>query len=164
MKLQSILFPTDFSDYNREALEYASTLASESGAKLHIVYVHDPRDLSTITGDASYLFAATWQQQRDAACKRLVTVVPAKEGVVYEHHCVVGRPDDEIVALAHEKKADLIVMASHGRTGLSRLLMGSIAEGVMRRAPCPVLIVKHPDADATRSPTETADVEAGTLP
>jgi nucleotide-binding universal stress UspA family protein len=163
MKLQSILFPTDFSAYNREALEYASTLASESGAKLHIAYVHDPRDLSTTMGDASYLYAATWQQERDAACKRLVTIVPTRKNVVFEHHCLVGRPDDEIVTLAHEKNADLIVMASHGRTGLSRLLMGSIAEGVMRGAPCPVLIVKHADANESKSSTETPDVEAGAI-
>jgi nucleotide-binding universal stress UspA family protein len=163
MKLQSILFPTDFSEYNREALEYASTLAAESGATLHIVYVHDPRDLSTTMGEASYVYAATWQQERDAAAERLKTIVPTVPAVVCVHHCVVGRPDDEIVLLATEENVDLIVMASHGRTGLSRLLMGSVAEGVMRRAPCPVLVVKHPDVEKGKSPTETADLQAGAV-
>ena len=60
--------------------------------------------------------------------------------------CVTGSPVTEILAVAEDKKVDLIVMASHGRTGLSRLLMGSVAEGVMREAPCPVLVVRQPTA------------------
>ena len=144
MNIKSILFPTDFSHYNDAALEYASVLAAEAKATLHIIYVHDVRDLSAATGEASSIFAATWQQEKRAAEKRLNKVVPTVAGVAYEHYCVVGDPVTDILAMAEGKKADLIVMASHGRTGLSRLLIGSIAEAVMRRAPCPVLIVKQP--------------------
>lgn len=144
MNIHSILFPTDFSHYNDAALKYASTLAADANATLHIVHVHDVRELNTATGDASYVYTAAWQEQRRVAETRLSKVMPTVSGVAYEHHSLVGDPVTDILNVAAERKVDLIVMASHGRTGLSRLLMGSIAEGVMRQATCPVLIVKQP--------------------
>lgn len=159
MNIKSILFPTDFSHYNDAALAYASTLAAESKATLYIVHVHDPRELSDTMREMSYLGAAAWQQEHEEACKQLGSVIPTVHGVAYEHHCPVGRSDDEIVVLALGKDVDLIVMASHGRTGLSRLLMGSVAEAVMRTAPCPVLIVKQP-AKADSEVSQNADVAA----
>jgi nucleotide-binding universal stress UspA family protein len=151
MNIKSILFPTDFSHYNDAALEYASTLAAEAKATLHIVYVHDVRELNAAAGEASYLFAATWEKEKHAAEKRLKKVTPTVKGVTYEHYCLVGDPVTDILALADEKKAELIVMASHGRSGLSRLIMGSIAEGVMRKATCPVLVVKQPNKQDERN-------------
>jgi nucleotide-binding universal stress UspA family protein len=144
MNIKSILFPTDFSHYNDAALEYASSLAGEANATLHIVHVHDARELNTATGEACYVYVAAWQEQRRVAERRLNKVEPTVEGVAYEHHSLVGDPVTDILSVAAENKVDLIVMASHGRSGLSRLLMGSVAEGVMRQAPCPVLIVKRP--------------------
>ena len=144
MNIKSILLPTDFSHYNDAALEYASKLAAEAKATLHIVYVHDVRELNAAAGEASYLFAATWEKEKLSAVRRLNKVTPTVTGVTYEHYCPVGDPVSEILALADEKNADLVVMASHGRSGLSRLLTGSVAEGVMRKATCPVLIVKQP--------------------
>jgi nucleotide-binding universal stress UspA family protein len=76
--------------------------------------------------------------------QQLKRVLPTVTTVKYEHLYRKGSPVVEILTFAEEENIDLIVMASHGRTGLSRLLMGSIAEGVMRRAHCPVLIVKQP--------------------
>jgi universal stress protein A len=162
MKIQSILFPTDFSHYNDFALEYASTLAAEADATLHIVHVHDVRDLSAAMGEASYLYASTWQEELEAARDHLNSIRPTRSGVSCEHHCLTGTPDEEIVNLAAEKNIDLIVMASHGRTGLSRLLIGSVAEGVMRKAPCPVLIVKQPhESEGEAHPAGTAGKETG---
>lgn len=159
MKLHAILFPTDFSELNRAALQYASTLAAEAGAVLHIVHVHDPRDLSETTDDAASVYSTVWQQKLEVSRNLLDSVVPTTPGVVYEQHCPVGRSENEIVALATEIGADLIVMASHGRTGLSRLLMGSVAESVMRMAPCPVLIVRQP-ATAHREVANNAAIAA----
>ncbi|HVT26480.1 MAG TPA: universal stress protein [Lacipirellulaceae bacterium] len=162
MNIQSILFPTDFSRYNDAALEYASTLAAEAGATLHIVHVHDVRDLSSAMGEASYLYASTWQEELEAARERLNRISPTVPGVPCERHCLTGTPDEEIVNMAAEKSIDLIVMASHGRTGLSRLVMGSVAEGVMRKAPCPVLIVKQPhEKDVEELPAGTLQTESG---
>jgi nucleotide-binding universal stress UspA family protein len=144
MNIKSILFPTDFSHCNDAALKYASALAAEANATLHIVYVHDVRDLNAAAGEPSYVYASAWEDERRNASQRLKKVVPAAATVTYSHHCLTGAPVTEIVAFAEENKIDLIVMASHGRTGVSRLLMGSVAEGVMRKAPCPVLIVRQP--------------------
>jgi nucleotide-binding universal stress UspA family protein len=152
MNIHSILFPTDYSHYNDAALEYALTLAVESGATLHIVHVHDVRDLSTVAGEPSSLYASAWQEGLEEARKLLEKIVPARDGVDCKHHCVIGTPEEEIVSFASENECELIVMASHGRTGLSRLLMGSVAEGVMRNAPCPVLIVKQPVTKLDTSP------------
>jgi nucleotide-binding universal stress UspA family protein len=148
MNIRSVLFPTDFSHYNDAALYYASSLAADSDAMLHIVHVQDTRDLNPAMGDASYLYAATWEQEYEEAKKRLRRVQPTSPGVQFEQHDLIGAPAEEIVAFAVKNKIDLVVMASHGRTGLSRLLMGSVAEAVMRRAPCPVLVVKQPAASA----------------
>ncbi len=153
MNVRRIVVPTDYSESNRAALHYASTLAAEAGATLHIVHVHDPYELNNTMRNMSYMSAAEWEQEQEEARardrKNLDGVVPTVPGVACQHHCPVGRSDDEIVALAVDKGADLIVMDSHGRTGLSRLLMGSVAESVMRRAPCPVLIVKQPTKEET---------------
>lgn len=143
MNIHTIVFPTDFSQYNQAALEFASRLAAESGATLHIVYVHDVRELNA-AGDAAYTMAANWEEEQAAAETRIKSIGPTIPTVKVERHCLTGTPEAELVDFAKEKNADLIVMASHGRTGLSRLLMGSVAEAVMRRATCPVLIVKQP--------------------
>jgi nucleotide-binding universal stress UspA family protein len=153
MKLDSILFPTDFSHYNDAALEYASTLAAEANAKLYIVHVHDTRDLNTPIGDTGFVYEVAWREEGMVARDRLDKVVPTDASVKFEHHYLTGRPVDEILAFAADNQIDLIVMASHGRSGISRLLMGSLAEGVMRKAPCPVLIVKQPVGECDPVPS-----------
>jgi universal stress protein A len=157
MNAKSILFPTDFSHYNQSALEYASRLAAESGAMLHLLHVHDTRDLGTALGEASYLYVEKWDEERRRAEQRLSKVVPTDPSVAFERHTLQGVPDAEIVGFAADHNVDLIVMASHGRSGLSRLVMGSVAEGVMRKASCPVLIVKQPHDEHAK---ETVDAAA----
>jgi nucleotide-binding universal stress UspA family protein len=143
MNIKKLLFPTDFSHDNDQALRLASTLAAESGATLHIVHVDELRDLTAAMGEAGYLMSAA-VDDRQEVWDQLECVRPTVPTVAYEHHYLRGSPVIEILHFAEDENIDLIVMASHGRTGLSRLLMGSVAEGVMRKAPCPVLIVKHP--------------------
>jgi nucleotide-binding universal stress UspA family protein len=144
MKLNSILFPTDFSHYNDAALEYASTLAAEANAKLFIVHVHDTSDLNSALGEAGFVYEAPWLEEDRMTRDRLEKVAPTMTSVKYERHYLTGPPVAEILDFAAENRIDLIVMASHGRSGISRLIMGSVAEGVMRKATCPVLIVKQP--------------------
>jgi nucleotide-binding universal stress UspA family protein len=146
IKLNSILFPTDFSHYNDEALEYASTLAAEANATLHIVHVHDVNDMNAAIGEAGILYNEAWKRENSISRERLGEIVPTVAGVEYKHHYLTGAPGSAIVDFAADNDIDLIVMASHGRSGISRLLMGSIAENVLRKAPCPVLIVKQPTA------------------
>jgi nucleotide-binding universal stress UspA family protein len=162
MNIKNILFPTDFSKYNDAAMQYASRLAAESDAKLYILHVHDTRDLGTAMGEVSYVYSEQWEKERHRAEKRLQGVVPPDPAVPYEHHSLLGAPELEIVSFATDHHMDLIVMASHGRSGLVRLVMGSVAEAVMRKAPCPVLVVKQPqetsldstDTSATKAQTE----------
>jgi nucleotide-binding universal stress UspA family protein len=147
MKIQRILFPTDFSDYNNSALEYASVLAADADALLYIVHVDELHELNAAMGEAGYLMAAAVSQEgRPEVRERLENVLPTTNGIAFAHHYLTGSPVTEIIELAEAEHIDLIVMASHGRTGLPRLLMGSIAEGLMRKAPCPVLIVRQPAA------------------
>jgi nucleotide-binding universal stress UspA family protein len=145
MNIQKILFPTDFSRYNDAALEYAKTLAAEADALLYIVHVDEMQDFHAAMGESGCLIAAAVAHEgRPEVRRRLEGVLPATEEVIYEHYYLRGSPVHEIVQFAERENVDLIVMGSHGRNGLSRLIMGSVAEGVMRKAPCPVLIVKQP--------------------
>jgi nucleotide-binding universal stress UspA family protein len=137
---KTIVVPTDFSPFANEALRIACSLARESGGKLILLHVAQ-RPVVTVAGmpvpppppptiDWSGLRA-----ELDGAAAGI-------QGVTIESLAVEGEPAATIVDLARERGADLIVMGSHGRTGLSRLLMGSVAEHVVRKAACPVLTVK----------------------
>jgi nucleotide-binding universal stress UspA family protein len=159
MNVHRILFPTDFSHYNDAALQYASTLAAEAEAILYIVHVDEMQDLRATTGEAGYLIAAAVAHEgRPEVRRNLESVVPTNTEVAYEHYYLQGSPVTEIVEFSRRENVDLIVMASHGRTGLSRLLMGSIAEGVMRKAPCPVLIVRQPAKEHERTERIDSDL------
>ena len=142
MKANKILFPTDFSHFGDEALRWATSLARDSGATMIIVHVEEP----PMAYGGGELYIGTDDTNRDELKHALVQVVPADHNVPFEHKLLVGDPATAIVQAAEEEGADLIVMGTHGRTGLTRLLMGSVAEAVVRKAKCPVLTVKHPSA------------------
>ncbi len=138
MNTRKILCPTDFSHDTDAALGYASSLAAESGATLYIVHVDEYRDSSAALGEVAVNYAAPWGvADRSEIRKQLEQVKPTLSHVDYEHRYLEGGPIHEIVAFAEREHVDLIVMGSHGRSGLARLLMGSVAEGVCRRAPAP---------------------------
>lgn len=141
MHAERILFPTDFSPASESALGWATSLARDTGARLLIVHVEEP-PTPYVAGEYAIPEATTPAQNELA--KLLAHVVPSDESVTYEHRLLLGDPAPEIVQLAKEENADLIVMGTHGRTGLSRLLMGSVAEHVVRRAACPVLTIRQP--------------------
>ena len=109
------------------------------GAKLVIVHVEEP-PAAYGTGEMYYGIP---DPDMPALTKMLEAVVPGDPQVPYEHHMATGDPAGEIVSFAEKEKVDLIVMGTHGRTGLGRLLMGSVAEAVVRRAPCPVFTFKE---------------------
>ena len=138
MKLNTILFPTDFSHTGDAALAYASLLARDTGARLLIVHVEEPP-----TGYGGEMYYGILEPDTEELEQMLKEVVPSESGVPYEHRLVTGEPARTLVRLAKEEDADLIVMGTHGRTGVMRILMGSVAEAVVRRAPCPVLTYKQ---------------------
>jgi nucleotide-binding universal stress UspA family protein len=161
MDIKTILFPTDFSESDHAALEYASRLASESGALLYIVHTDDMERIAAAMSDAGHPYPSPWDDKgRRKAHVKLRKVVPTVAGVKFRHRNLDGTPTAQIVSFAERKGVDLIVMGSHGRSGIARVLMGSTAEGVMRRAPCPVLIVKQPTEEKMNEEQEHSRASA----
>lgn len=140
LPIRVILHPTDFSERSQHALHMASALARDYQARLVLLHVVVRPFLAhgegIIPPDPTDLYAES------QALLNQVTVPIS--GISVERRLEEGDPPDVILHVAKELPADLIVMGSHGRTGLSRVLMGSTAEQVLRRAPCPVLTVTQP--------------------
>jgi nucleotide-binding universal stress UspA family protein len=141
MHYKKILFATDFSPASDAALKYATALARDSGATMVILHVEE---LPTPYAGGEMLLPQP-EYPNPEIRRMLEAVVPADKNVKFEHHLVLGTPAEDIVRVANEKNVDLIVIGTHGRTGLKRVLMGSVAEAVMRRAGCPVLTLKEHD-------------------
>jgi nucleotide-binding universal stress UspA family protein len=140
MHAQKILFPTDFSTASDAGLEQATALARDLGAKLLIVHVEEPPD---VYAEGAMYYGLSEPDQVELL-RMLNAVRPTDPEVAYEHRLVRGHPAERIVEIADEEQCDLIVMGTHGRTGFRRLLMGSVAETVVRRANCAVLTYKMP--------------------
>ncbi len=146
--VQSILVPTDFSECSREAMRYALMLARTTGAHLELLHVWA---LPIIAASGDVLATLPDQPVQRAAAWIEEEAARGMEQFLREFDCgsccvatriESGRPDEAIVAIAKEDRFDLIVMGTHGRSGLSHLVMGSVAERVVRRAECPVMTVK----------------------
>lgn len=142
-----ILFPTDFSDDAMAALPHAVAIAERFGGGLHLLHVlHDPVMLlpdaglaaAPVTLDAGSPEAA---ELVEAARDRLDEITAA-DAVVTNRVVMLGATADEICRYATQQQIDLIVMGTHGRSGLLHMLLGSTAEKVVRHAPCPVLTVR----------------------
>lgn len=139
MNAKKILFPTDFSTSSDAGLRHATTLARDAGATLLIVHVEEP----PLAYGGGEMYYGVPNPDHAAIKEMLKAVLPTSSDVKYEHRLVVGEPAAEIVQLADKEGVDLIVMGTHGRTGLKRMLMGSVAEAVVRRATCPVFTFKE---------------------
>jgi nucleotide-binding universal stress UspA family protein len=152
-----ILVPVDFSPTSESAIDHAQEVAARFDAPIELLHVvEDPIASGAWEPDASYLtipelldrFVEDGERRLGDIKKRLTDA-----GITVETRVVTGAPARGIVHAAQEDGCDLIVMGTHGRTGLSHMLMGSVAERVIRTAVCPVLTVRH-------RPTETVDTKA----
>jgi len=161
--LNRILVPIDFSAHSEKAIRYATTLATKFGARLTLLHViEDP----FVTGAwQSQVFVPNipelLQNLINAAQTHMAeqTKQLAAQGFVTESSVTTGRPSSAIVEQASQGGFDLIVMGTQGRTGLSRVFLGSVAQRVVQRAPCPVLTVRDTspvDERATAEATTTA--------
>jgi nucleotide-binding universal stress UspA family protein len=155
MSKRKILFPTDFSHTGDAALELATSLARERGGEVLIVHVEEP----PAAYGAGEMYYGMPDPVTDDLRKMLDQVKPTDPEIPCERRLITGDPATAIARLAADEGVELIVMGTHGRTGLMRLLMGSVAEAVVRRAPCPVLTLRQPGEDAT-SPTPMQPGEA----
>ena len=146
MPIRRILFPTDFSEYAEHAWSYALTFAQEFGAEVHLLHVvaSPPRlaEAYAVNFDPEKMVKAL-AGEANASMDR--TVEAAKSwGLIFRREVRVGVDFREIIDYVAKHGIDLIVMATHGRTGLAHALLGSVAEKVVRKSPCPVLTIKHP--------------------
>lgn len=153
MQIRSILIPTDFSECGNYALSYATSLARTFGASLICVHVIEPI-VPTVgySGMTEPLPIADITEQLEDSAERELPKIAVREecaGIEVEELLVHGEAASEIVRVAKERNVDLIVISSHGRTGLGRILFGSTAEAVVRHASCPVLVVKPSPEEET---------------
>jgi len=148
MNIRSILLPTDFSECGNYALSYAAALARTFNASIICLNVIEP--IVPTVGYSGMTepmpIADIAEQMEDSAERELPKLAECDEcaGLNVEEMVAHGEAASEIVRVAKERAVDLIVIASHGRTGLGRILFGSTAEAVVRHAACPVLVVKPP--------------------
>ncbi len=138
---KTILVPTDFSDASAQALEYAADYARMMDAGLLIVHVH--AGPNTDAGEGM-LYSGVEFEDGNALTRRLESIKPQTADMPISHGLLSGDAGQEILRVATEQNVDLIVMATHGLTGLARTLMGSVAEYVLRRSTCPVMTIKVP--------------------
>lgn len=145
-KIQKIMFPTDFSDNSNYAFDYALDLAKKFGARLYILHVI--HELIDTTG--FYVPNISLDQLQNDLVKgaeeMMDRFIKEKMGDFkdYETMNIIGLPHIEVMNVAKDKGIDMIVMGTHGRTGIDRVLFGSTAEKVVKKAPCPVLTVRRP--------------------
>ena len=146
IKLDRILVPTDFSDFSKPAMLYACAMAARFEAELHLLHVVP--DPAMLVPEAAAFSIETMQAQSESLVKDAQAALQKlptndwenKKTIVREVR--VGAAFMEIIDYAREKSIDLIVIGTHGRSGLMHVLMGSVAERIVRKSPCPVLTVK----------------------
>ena len=143
LKVKRILVPIDFSDCSRKALQYALPLAQQHEAAVTLLYVVSPAYGGAEFGALNYAeLEATMRASAEQQLAKLAAA-EARGGVSIETLVRVGSPLWEIIEAARKLTADLIVISTHGRTGLKHVFLGSVTEGVVQRAPCPVFVVRE---------------------
>jgi nucleotide-binding universal stress UspA family protein len=148
IKFKRILFPTDFSPAASHALDYAISLALEHEATLFLIHViedigfNSPFTLSSFPTNVEYQHG---MEERVKGELEKVISPQLKRQIPVEEYLTQGKPFVEIVRLAKEKKAELIVIPTHCKPGPKHTHLGTTSERVVRLAPCPVLVIRHPD-------------------
>lgn len=160
MTIRRVLVATDFSEASNAALTYGRELAGRFGATLHVLNVVQEIYVDILGAENYVGIAPDFQQQiEDDARARLKELVVDRDQSGPSITPVVvtaSAPAFVIVGYAREQVIDLIVMGTHGRGGFAHLLLGSVAEQVVRLAPCPVLTVRHPEREFVRPDTDSA--------
>ncbi|QDT56665.1 Universal stress protein [Caulifigura coniformis] len=149
---QNVLVPIDFSDRGQKALEEGADLAARFGAELHLLHVvEDTTPATSELATTSSVFRAYMRELTTQGEKQVEDVQIPNLGVsVVQRKVVIGSPIARITAYAAEKEIDLIVMGTHGRTGAMHWLLGSVAERVVRSAPCPVMVCRRTADDPAK--------------
>jgi nucleotide-binding universal stress UspA family protein len=151
IEIRKICVPTDFSEHADHALAYGLNIASRYGCEVHVLHVaedaEDMADAKALAESSSPMFVTDFLDKLEAEAEAAELEAKLGEvGIVRAFRA--GSPDDEICRYVEREQIDLVVIGTHGRTGLERLVMGSVAESLVRKCPCPVLSVR------LRQPTE----------
>ena len=160
-KLKQILVPIDFSDCSRMALRYAVPVAERFGAELLLLYVIQTNALPAELGYVPSEIKRAGIRSAQTALEEFAQRTEQALGTHFVRKTTVrnGIPWQEITAAAQALDVDLIILSTHGYTGIKHILMGSTAERVVQHAPCPVLVVRAREHEFTPSPSETAPAE-----
>ncbi|HSC28345.1 MAG TPA: universal stress protein [Vicinamibacterales bacterium] len=143
--LEKILVPTDFSECSDAAVRYGRALAAAFGATLHLLHVvQDPYTQPWAAEAFPAPLGDLLEQWQAQARQRMAALLPEAEWSKVLATALVGSPFVEILRYAEEQRIDLIVIGTHGRGPLGHMLLGSVTERIVRKAPCPVLTVRHP--------------------
>ena len=153
LALKRILCPVDFSDLSLNALRFAVDLAETFQAELHLLHVFEGYDELSLNPEIAMSPMPEWLLKLRQVCREKLAAMPSAD---LAERCPAlvranreGPAIHEILDYATHQKIDLIVLATHGRTGLKHLLMGSVAENIVRSARCPVLTIRGTDSQST---------------
>ena len=149
IKIQQILFPTDFSELSLHVLSYARSFAESYRAELHLLHVVDEASMYWLAMGPSTLPVGPSGDELVELARQTMTTFIAEhlsdmKGPI-KSEVVLGRPFLGIIQYARAQQIDLIVLGTHGRSGLQHALLGSVTEKVVRKAPCPVLTIRDPE-------------------
>jgi len=149
IQMKKIICSTDFSDLSNHAVNYGIALAKEFGIKLYLCHVIDLSS-ATMYGEATFAFEAQNRHMEEYAHAQLKQLI-GENDIDWEPLVTAGRAADEIARMSEENDADMVITATRGRSGLKRLVLGSVTEQLMRILPCPLLTVKSPGQEPSAS-------------
>jgi len=142
LSVKNVLFPTDFSPTSEAALPYATAICRRFRSTLHMVHVLSDAGLLMMTGGVDYVSMGTiYEDAQNEAKEKLEQISSRFENIAHRNYVRHGQVWKNLSGIIDENEIDLIVVGTHGRTGFGKLLLGSVAEGILRHAPCPVLTV-----------------------
>jgi nucleotide-binding universal stress UspA family protein len=149
MQLRNILYTTDFSERSNSLLSYGLAFAREFGAKLYVCHIVDiPVTSIYAEYSESFLDLTEHRERMTEDAKKQIEQLMEGTAIDWEPLVIQGHPADEIALIPESKDIDLVVSATHGRSGLKRLVIGSVTERLMRTVPCPLLVVRRPDQES----------------
>lgn len=146
LKLKKILCPVDFSELSLKAMRHAIELAATFDAELHLLHIFEGYDAIMLNPELTMTRMSEWLPKLRELCREKLASLPEAE---LASRCQIvranreGSAENEIRDYARQHEIDLIVLGTHGRSGLSHLVMGSVAENIVRCAPCPVLTIRE---------------------
>ena len=154
ISVKNVLFATDFSAISEAALPYATAICRRFGSMLHTVHVLSDANLLLMTGGVDYVSMGTiYEDAHTEAHEKLDQISDRLEGIEHRNYVRHGQVWKNLAAIIEENEVDLLVVGTHGRTGFGKLLLGSVAEDILRHAPCPVLTVGPKVSGRAKLPT-----------